>query len=115
MTSETETSTSVEAASPLDLTALPRVSKPGRVPIKSWAATPDARTLEQVVPKKTTGEVGLLSAQSDRLVAGDVVWTDLFQGPSVTESRKTRRRPSTDSSTTSARLSATARTAPTWW
>jgi voltage-gated potassium channel Kch len=44
-----------------------------------------ARTLEQVVPKKTTGEVTLLSAQADRLVAGDVVWTDLFQGPAVTE------------------------------
>jgi hypothetical protein len=44
-----------------------------------------ARTLEQVVPKKTTGEVALLSAQADRLVAGDVVWTDLFQGPAVTE------------------------------
>jgi len=48
---DTETSTSVEAASAVartDVTTkLPRVSKPGRVPIKSWAVDLDAGTLEQ--------------------------------------------------------------------
>ena len=48
---DTETSTSVEAVSPVERTnvtiKLPRVSKPGRVPIKSWAVDLDAGTLEQ--------------------------------------------------------------------
>jgi tRNA-splicing ligase RtcB len=53
MSSETvtETSTSVEAASAVERTdvspKLPRVSKPGRVPIKSWAVDLDAGTVEQ--------------------------------------------------------------------
>src|SRR6266508_4078284 len=53
MSSETdiETSTSVEAASAVERTdvtiKLPRVTKPGRVPIKSWAIDLDPRTLEQ--------------------------------------------------------------------
>lgn len=44
-----------------------------------------ARTLEQLAPKKTTGEAGLLQEQSDRLLASDIVWSDLFQAPSATE------------------------------
>jgi hypothetical protein len=47
-----------------------------------------ASTLEQVVPKKTTGEAALLTEQSDRLLASDVVWSDLFQAPSATEMAK---------------------------
>jgi hypothetical protein len=47
-----------------------------------------ARTLEQVVPKKATGEAALLSEQSDRLLASDVVWSDLFQAPSASEMAK---------------------------
>ncbi|HEY0417651.1 MAG TPA: hypothetical protein VGC78_14825 [Gaiellaceae bacterium] len=47
-----------------------------------------ARTLEQIVPKKTSGEAALLTAQSDRLLASDVVWSDLFQAPSATEMAK---------------------------
>jgi tRNA-splicing ligase RtcB len=46
----TESSTSAEtptAASAVDVTALPWVSKPGRVPIKAWAAELDTRTIEQ--------------------------------------------------------------------
>ena len=45
-----ESSTSAETpttASAVDVTALPRVSKPGRVPIKAWAAELDTRTIEQ--------------------------------------------------------------------
>ncbi|HZU19582.1 MAG TPA: hypothetical protein VE982_00010 [Gaiellaceae bacterium] len=47
-----------------------------------------ARTLEQVVPNKTSGEAALLTEQSDRLLASDVVWSDLFQAPSATEMAK---------------------------
>ena len=43
MSTNTETSTVAEA----EVTALPLVSKPGRVPIMSWIGEPDARTLEQ--------------------------------------------------------------------
>ena len=43
MSTNTETS---EAASP-EVTTLPIVTKPGRVPIKSWAGELDPRTLEQ--------------------------------------------------------------------
>jgi hypothetical protein len=43
-----------------------------------------ARTLEQLAPTKTAGETGLLMEQSDRLLASDVVWSDLFQAPSKT-------------------------------
>jgi hypothetical protein len=43
-----------------------------------------ARTIEQLAPKKTTGEAALLEEQSDRLLASDVVWSDLFQAPSKT-------------------------------
>jgi tRNA-splicing ligase RtcB (3'-phosphate/5'-hydroxy nucleic acid ligase) len=44
---ETETSTSVTLAASEVAATLPRVSRPGRVPIKSWAADPDKGTLEQ--------------------------------------------------------------------
>lgn len=44
-----------------------------------------ARTLEQLAPKKTSGDSSLLSAQADRLVASDVVWSDLFKAPSAAE------------------------------
>ena len=44
-----------------------------------------AKTIERLAPKKTTGEAGLLQEQSDRLLASDVVWSDLFQAPSATE------------------------------
>jgi hypothetical protein len=47
-----------------------------------------ASTLEQVVPKKTTGEASLLTEQSDRLLASDVMWSDLFQAPSASEMAK---------------------------
>jgi hypothetical protein len=47
-----------------------------------------ATTLEQIVPKKTTGEAALLTEQSDRLLASDVVWSDLFQAPSAAEMAK---------------------------
>src|SRR5439155_22329639 len=46
----TETSTSVEAASAAEMTgvtALPRVTKPGRVPIKSWALDLEGAVLDQ--------------------------------------------------------------------
>ncbi|HST13411.1 MAG TPA: hypothetical protein VLJ44_01015 [Gaiellaceae bacterium] len=43
-----------------------------------------AQTIDALAPKKTTGEVALLEAQSDRLLASDVVWADLFQGPART-------------------------------
>ena len=43
-----------------------------------------ARTIDVLAPKKTTGEVALLEEQSDKLLASDVVWSDLFQGPSKT-------------------------------
>jgi hypothetical protein len=44
-----------------------------------------ARTIELLAPKKQTGEADLLMAQSDRLLASDVVWSDLFQAPSKNE------------------------------
>ena len=47
-----------------------------------------ARTLEQLVPKKTTGEAALLTEQSDRLLASDVIWADLFQAPAAVEMAK---------------------------
>jgi hypothetical protein len=47
-----------------------------------------ARTIEQVVPKKTTGEVALLTDQSDRLLASDVVWSDLFEATSASQMAK---------------------------
>jgi hypothetical protein len=43
-----------------------------------------AQTIEALAPKKATGEAALLETQSDKLVASDVVWADLFQGPSKT-------------------------------
>jgi hypothetical protein len=43
-----------------------------------------AKTGDELAPKKATGEAALLETQSDRLVASDVVWSDLFQGPSRT-------------------------------
>jgi len=43
-----------------------------------------ARAIDELAPKKTTGEVAILEAQADRLVASDVVWADLFQGPART-------------------------------
>jgi hypothetical protein len=43
-----------------------------------------AKAIEELAPKKTTGETAILEAQSDRLLASDVVWSDLFQGPSRT-------------------------------
>jgi hypothetical protein len=43
-----------------------------------------ARTIDVLAPKKTTGEVALLEEQSDKLLASDVVWSDLFQGPAKT-------------------------------
>jgi hypothetical protein len=43
-----------------------------------------AKTIDEIAPKKTTGEAALLEAQSDRLLASDVVWSDLFQAPSKT-------------------------------
>jgi hypothetical protein len=43
-----------------------------------------ASAIEQLAPKKTTGEAAILEAQSDRLLASDVVWSDLFQGPAKT-------------------------------
>lgn len=45
MTSETSTEGSTEASTPTG--ALPRVSKPGRVPIKSWAPDLEGSALEQ--------------------------------------------------------------------
>jgi CARDB len=42
-----------------------------------------ARTLQQLSKTRTTGEVALLSAQADRLLASDVVWADLFQAPAA--------------------------------
>jgi len=47
-----------------------------------------AGTLQQLVPKKTTGEAALLTEQSDRLLASDVVWSDLFQAPAAAEMAK---------------------------
>ena len=44
MSTETETSETVTSA---EVTTLPIVTKPGRVPIKSWAGELDPRTLEQ--------------------------------------------------------------------
>jgi hypothetical protein len=43
-----------------------------------------AKTIDELAPKKTTGEAALLETQSDRLLASDVVWSDLFQVPSTT-------------------------------
>jgi hypothetical protein len=43
-----------------------------------------AKAIEQLAPKKTTGEAAILEEQSDRLLASDVVWSDLFQRPSKT-------------------------------
>jgi hypothetical protein len=40
-----------------------------------------AKTIEELAPKKATGETALLEAQSDRLIASDVVWSDLFHDP----------------------------------
>jgi tRNA-splicing ligase RtcB len=47
MTSETETETSTPEAVATSGVALPRVSRPGKVPIRSWAAETDAKTVEQ--------------------------------------------------------------------
>ena len=43
-----------------------------------------AKAIEELAPKKTTGETAILEAQADRLLASDVVWSDLFQGPAKT-------------------------------
>jgi hypothetical protein len=43
-----------------------------------------AKAIDELAPKKTAGETAILEAQADRLVASDVVWSDLFQGPSKT-------------------------------
>jgi hypothetical protein len=43
-----------------------------------------AKAIEQLAPKKATGETAILEAQADRLLASDVIWSDLFQGPSKT-------------------------------
>jgi hypothetical protein len=43
-----------------------------------------ASAIEELAPKKTSGEAAILETQSDRLLASDVVWSDLFQGPSKT-------------------------------
>jgi hypothetical protein len=47
-----------------------------------------ARTIELLAPKQQTGEAALLMEQSDRLLASDVVWADLFQAPSKAEMAK---------------------------
>jgi hypothetical protein len=48
-----------------------------------------ARTFESLTSSTKTSEaVAVLSAQSDRLVASDVVWSDLFKQPSVAEMSK---------------------------
>jgi tRNA-splicing ligase RtcB len=46
-TIETSETSSVASAEAIKATALPIVTKPGRVPIKSWAGALDPRTLEQ--------------------------------------------------------------------
>jgi hypothetical protein len=43
-----------------------------------------AKAIDELAPKKTTGEAAILESQSDRLLASDVVWSDLFQAPSKT-------------------------------
>jgi CARDB protein len=47
-----------------------------------------ARTLQQLSATKSAGEASLLSAQADRLLASDVVYSDLFQAPSAAEMKK---------------------------
>ncbi len=49
-----------------------------------------AKAIEELAPKKTTGETAILEAQADRLLASDVVWSDLFQGPSNTVMKNER-------------------------
>ena len=45
-----------------------------------------ARTLEQLAAaKSSSGDAAVLSAQSDRLIASDVVWSDLFKAPAAAE------------------------------
>ncbi|MGZ4289617.1 MAG: hypothetical protein ACXVQQ_00170 [Gaiellaceae bacterium] len=43
-----------------------------------------ARTLEQL-SSKSTGDAAVLSEQADRLLASDVVWSDLFKQPAAAE------------------------------
>lgn len=48
-----------------------------------------ARTLDELTKQtKTSDAVSVLSAQADRLVASDVVWSDLFKQPAATEMAK---------------------------
>jgi hypothetical protein len=49
-----------------------------------------AKAIEELAPKKTAGETAILEAQADRLLASDVVWSDLFQGPSNTVMKNER-------------------------
>jgi hypothetical protein len=48
-----------------------------------------ARTLDELTKQtKASDAVAVLSAQADRLVASDVVWSDLFKQPAATEMAK---------------------------
>ena len=46
-----------------------------------------ARTLQQLAPTKSSGDASVLSEQADRLLASDVVWSDLFQAPAAAEAK----------------------------
>jgi hypothetical protein len=46
-----------------------------------------ARTLAQVT-SKSTGDAAVLAEQADRLLASDVVWSDLFKQPAIAEMAK---------------------------
>jgi hypothetical protein len=47
-----------------------------------------AKTFEDNPNSKGAGEAGVLAQQADRLLASDVVWDDLFSGPSVAEMKR---------------------------
>ena len=46
-----------------------------------------AAALAQVSGSKNTGDASVLAAQGDRLLASDVVWSDLFQAPARAEEK----------------------------
>jgi hypothetical protein len=48
----------------------------------------DAFSTASRSPKNVTGNALLLAGQAERLVAGDVVWDDLFKDPSIDELRR---------------------------
>ncbi len=47
-----------------------------------------ASAIGQLGSSTSTTDAGVLSEQADRLLAGDIVWSDLFQAPAAAEMRK---------------------------